>query len=372
VIPKIAFSPAPTLEVSSDRLGSRYVSVKNIDSELLVILKGYCNPPISFQSLFRLSVAGNGTVRSDDLPAIFGRYLISEDEISFIPHFPFEAGTRYLASFDPRPLGITRYSELVTLDFSLPRLHRNAPPTDVTDVFPSSDLLPENLLRFYLCFSKPMQSGRVADHVAILDSNGKPAPDVLYRAPVELWDRSMCRLTVLLDPGRLKRGLGPNRELGPPLKAGLEYTLVIDSGLLDSNGSPLRESFFKAFRVAEPVRQHVAVEQWKLLPPAKMTRQPLTLLFPRPLDWAMLSHDIAVVSATGQLKEGITATDKCETRWSFTPNSPWCEGPYRIQIASGLEDVSGNSLLGPFDRPLRSSEDRSKEKRNHFIRFTVA
>jgi hypothetical protein len=62
---------------------------------------------------------------------------------------------------------------------------------------------------------------------------------VLYRAPVELWDRSMQHLTILVDPGRLKRGVGPNRELGPPLKVGDEYALVAGSGLVDLSGEPL-------------------------------------------------------------------------------------------------------------------------------------
>jgi hypothetical protein len=372
MIPMIAFAPTLTIDVPSDSPGSECVIVKDIDAELLAILKGYGRDPLSLQSLFRVSVVGDGTVTSDDLPAICGQYRISEDGVTFIPHFPFESGIRFLASFDPRPLGIGKYSEQVTLEFSIPGLQNTASPTDVTNVFPSSDLLPENLLRFYLCFSNPMQRGGVEKNVVILDSDGKPAPDVLYRAPVELWDRSMRRLTVLLDPGRLKRGVGPNRELGPPLKAGLEYTLVINSGLLDWTGRPLRESVSKSFRVIEPVREHVALEQWKLQSPMKMTRQPLTLLFPRPLDWAMLSHYITIVSENGQRTEGSPVTDECETRWIFTPTSPWSEGSYLVEVASVLEDVSGNSLLGPFDRPLRSSEDRPKEKTNHSIRFAVA
>lgn len=372
MIHKIAFAPTLTLDVPSDRPGSRCVNVKDIDAELLAILKGYGKDPLSLQSVFRVSVVGDDAATSDDLPAIFGRHRISEDGMTFIPHFPFESGTRYLASFDPRPLGIAKYSERATLEFLIPGLPNTGSPTDVTNVFPSSDLLPENLLRLYLCFSNPMQRGGVEKHVVILDSDGKPAPDVLYRAPIELWDRSMRRLTVLLDPGRLKRGVGPNRELGPPLKAGLEYTLVINSGLLDWNGRPLSESVSKSFRVTEPVRKRVAIEQWKLQPPTKMTCQPLTILFPRPLDRAMLSHFITIVSENGQRMEGSPVIDEYETRWTFTPTSPWSEGSYLVQVASVLEDVSGNNLLGAFDRPLRSNEDRPKEKTNHSIRFAVA
>src|ERR1700741_2432210 len=99
--------------------------------------------------------------------------------------------------------------------------------TEVTHIFPLSDVLPENLLRFYVCFSNSMQRGRASEDISLLDSDGQPVADALYRPPCELWDRRMQHLTVLLDPGRLKRWVGPNRELGPPLKAGQAYTLAV-------------------------------------------------------------------------------------------------------------------------------------------------
>jgi hypothetical protein len=73
------------------------------------------------------------------------------------------------------------------LEFSLPREPKIG-PTKVKHFFPSSDSLPENLLRFYVCFSNPMQRGRAAEHISLLGPDGRPAPDVLYRPPVELWD----------------------------------------------------------------------------------------------------------------------------------------------------------------------------------------
>ena len=100
---------------------------------------------------------------------------------------------------------------MLTLEFSLPR-EQNALATEVNHIFPSGGCLPENLLRFYVCFSNSMQRGRVRSKISLLGPDGEPAPDALYRAPVELWDRSMRRLTILLDPGRLKRGVGPNRD----------------------------------------------------------------------------------------------------------------------------------------------------------------
>ena len=168
-------------------------------------------------------------------------------------------------------------------------------------------------------------------------------------------------LTILLDPGRIKRGVGPNRALGPPLKPGQQYTLRIGSGMLDSSGRPLRQSFYKSFHVTEAVREPVAVEQWKFLPPAPKSRQPLELVFPRPLDWALLGHVITIASEDGQTIDGRIAIGQGERRWSFTPKSPWTSGSYCIRVASSLEDLCGNNLLGAFDRPLRSARDLASE-----------
>jgi hypothetical protein len=288
-----------------------------------------------------------------DLPDVSGRYLLLEDEVLFIPHFPFETDVKYRATFDPRPLGVPLTADSLMLEFLIPAEQSSSGLTEVTHIFPSCDLLPENLLRFYVCFSNSMQRGRALEEISLLDSHGQPVPDALYRPPVELWDRTMRHLTVLLDPGRLKRWVGPNVELGPPLKVGQKYTLEIGSGMTDLYGRALRESFRKSFVVGDAVRKLISVEQWNILPPVTGSRQALVLMFTSPLDWALLLHAITVRSADGSLVGGQVVVDRWERRWSFTPSSRWIAGIYHIRIGSTLEDVCGNSITGAFDRPLR-------------------
>lgn len=48
----------------------------------------------------------------------------------------------------------------------------------------------------------------------------------------------------------------------------------------------LGKSFYKSFHLTEAVREPIADEQWKLLPPATKSNQPLVLMFPKSLDWA--------------------------------------------------------------------------------------
>ena len=47
----------------------------------------------------------------------------------------------------------------------------------------------------------------------------------------ELWDPVRRRITLLFDPGRVKRGVRTNLESGAPLVAGRRYRLVIDDAL---------------------------------------------------------------------------------------------------------------------------------------------
>jgi hypothetical protein len=346
----------PTLMIDSDprQPGSGCVGVHNLDPDLIASLGKRPQAGQLLKSILRVRVVGSGVLGDEDLPDVFGRYQVLEGGLRFIPHFPFESGIHYLASFDPRPLGRPELSEALTLEFSFPK-EMSAAPTYVQHVFPSSNSLPENLLRFYVCFSNSMQRGRAEEHIRLLGPDGRPAPDALYRPPVELWDRSMRHLTVLLDPGRLKRGVGPNRELGPPLKAGLEYTLAVGSGMIDIFGRPILEACYKRFRVTEAVREHVAVEQWMVVPPAAKSRQPLALIFPRPLDWALLPQTISV--AGEQSIDGRVAIDRYERRWSFTPTSPWAVGSYYVRVESHLEDVCGNSVFASFDGPVGSDKD---------------
>jgi hypothetical protein len=350
--------------VDGDTCKSASASIRicNLDPDLIVSIGRCTHGSDLLKSIFRVTVVQPGSP-GGDLPDVFGRYQVLEDGIRYIPHFPFEPEVHYRVSFDPRMLARPELGEILTLEFSLPR-EASAVPTVVKQVYPSSDSLPENLLRFYVCFSTSMQRGRSVEHIALLGPDGRPAPDVLYRAPVELWDRSMQHLTILLDPGRLKRGLGPNVDLGPPLKAGQEYTLAVSSGMVDLIGRPLQKTFYKHFRVTEAVREPVAIAQWKISPPIAESLRPLVLIFSRPLDWALLSRTIIIESRAELRIEGRIVIDQGERRWSFTPTLPWAPGSYHVRVASGLEDVCGNSVMAAFDRPVRSGNDLVYEVAN--------
>jgi hypothetical protein len=269
--------------------------------------------------------------------------------VRFTPRFPPVHGLKYRATADLSPmLGTLAPARCLSLVFSLP--HEIAVPSTVVDaVYPSGDVLPANLLRFYVYFSAPMQRGRARDQIVLLGPDGQPVPAALFNAPTELWDPAMERLTVLLDPGRIKRGVGPNVALGPPLRKGNRYTLVIGSGMIDAIGNPLRGSFAKSFRVVAAIRTAIDPRQWMVSLPVSGTRRPLELTFPAPLDQALLSREVRLVGADQKPVAGDIAIDRHETRWAFTPASPWQPGSYHVEIGPSLEDVSGNTIWAPFD-----------------------
>jgi hypothetical protein len=362
-----------TLRVNSapSPYGPTGVSVCCLGPDLLAFLGSSAHSGDLLKSAFRVSVAQSDSPESGTLPDVSGRYLFFEDEVQFIPHFPFERDMTYRASFDTQRLGDPLKAESLNLEFRIPAEQTSPALTEVTHIFPSCDLLPENLLRFYVCFSNSMQRGRALKEISLLDSDGQPVADALYRPPVELWDRSVRHLTVLLDPGRLKRWVGPNLELGPPLKVGQMYSLEIGSGMNDQYGRPLRERYRKRFLVGDPVREHISVDDWKILPPATGSRQALVLMFPSPLDWALLLQMITIGSTGSAVIDGNVAVDQSETRWSFTPNSPWAAGVYHIRVGSSLEDVCGNNITGPFDRPLQKDGNSVSETAGSSLSFQL-
>jgi hypothetical protein len=110
------------------------------------------------KSVCRVTVSPVLSPESESLPDVCGRYLLYEDEVQFIPNFPFERDLKYRVIFDLRPLGSPQIEEALKLEFLIPSDQKTRALTEVTHIFPSCDLLPENLLRFYVRFSNSMHA----------------------------------------------------------------------------------------------------------------------------------------------------------------------------------------------------------------------
>lgn len=273
----------------------------------------------------------------EDVPALLGVCDQEGGALVFRAKYPLQPGLRYRAEYRG-----------VSAVFAIPK-PAAAPSTVVERVFPSTDVVPENILKFYLHFSAPMSRGEAYRHIRLLDERGRPTELPFLEIDQELWDRSARRLTLLFDPGRIKRGLVPNEEVGLPIMAGKTYTLVIDAAWIDAAGLPLKQAFTKTFRAGPSERAALDPKHWKLTAPRAGTRASLTLDFPRPLDHELLETLLDVATRGGRPVQGTVDIERGETRWRFTPTEPWAAGDYAVHAGKTLEDLAGNSIGHPFD-----------------------
>lgn len=310
--------------------------------------------------------------RGDDWPAVFpvtldaagsppmlGTYTVRGPDVRFRPRFPFVPGQAYRAEFRAGPDGpaVTR--------FTIPALPL-PPPAVVAAIYPSADRLPENLLRLYLHFTGPMRRGEVYDHVKLLTAKGKAVESPFLEIGEELWDPSGRRLTLLIDPGRIKRGLKPREDIGPVLEADQGYVLVIDAGWRDAHGRPLGKEFRKSFRAEAAAEKAIDPAAWKLQSPKAGTRAPLAVVFPAPWDHALLLRVVTVTGPDGPVA-GRAAVDKAETVWTFTPKDIWAKGAYELVAGPELEDVAGNRIGRPFEVDEWRQGEKGHAARLHFI-----
>lgn len=281
--------------------------------------------------------AGDG-----DVPPLLGTYSVEAGSLTFRPRFPLSPGMHVRAVFRP-PTGAP-----VEAVFEIPKAAPLAATTRVAHVYPSTAVLPANELKLYIYFTAPMRRGEAWRHIRLLREDGSQVEVPFLEIDQELWDRDNLRLTVLFDPGRIKRGLASLAEEGPALEEGKRYTLAISRDWLDSRGAPLAEEFRKAFRVAPADRVPPDVSTWQITAPRAAGTDALILRFPKPMDYALLQHSIEVTGPSGAV-EGAVAVDREETEWRFTPRQPWLAGAYRIVVQTTLEDLAGNHIGRPFD-----------------------
>jgi hypothetical protein len=289
-------------------------------------------PAAGWQSVFAVYAGA-----AKDSPPLLGTYSVESGELVFRPRFPLSPGLHVRAVFHP-----PGDSDIETT-FDIPAATLT-PTTRVAQIYPSASVLPANALKLYIYFSAPMRRGDSWRHLRLLRDDGVTIDYPFLELDQELWDRDHRRFTVLFDPGRIKRGLASRAEAGPALEPGRTYTLVVDPAWQDGNGAPLAQEFRKTFRVAADLRTPPDPKKWRISAPRAGTRDPLVLNFERPLDYALLQHEIEISGMSGQI-----SIAQEETEWRFTPDTPWEARDYPIVIRTTLEDLAGNHINRPFD-----------------------
>ncbi len=267
-----------------------------------------------------------------DLPAVAGKLEKIDGGLRFTPRFPLTPGVRYIVSAG----GFHRVFSIPAADMT--------PVARITAVYPSSNVLPENMLKFYLHFSEPMAIGEASGNVRLIKTGGGQVPLPFLELAGELWDPDGKRLTLFFDPGRVKRGLKPNKEQGRALEEGGQYSLHINAAWRDAMGRTMTEDFSKKFRACTADYTQPDPVKWKLSIPSAGTRDPLQLAFQEALDHGLLERVLVVYNSEGKAISGIPGVAKGEKEWSWHPDRPWHEGNYRIVVEALLEDLAGNSI----------------------------
>jgi Bacterial Ig-like domain len=207
-------------------------------------------------------------------------------------------------------------------------------------IFPSSNLVPENLLRFHIFFDEPGFSDQVLSAVSLIDDEGKEVQHAFLDLAQGLWDQTGTRLTLMLHPGRIKSGLVASRSMGAALERGRSYRLVLNLGMLVDGANNAIQSH--SFQISLPEKSVIDIESWRLNTPPEKTNDALRISVNRALDRQSLEHAFAVQNAAAEDVAFSTSTADNEHTVLLTPLKPWVAGEYTLVVNSELEDTAGN------------------------------
>jgi len=293
--------------------------------------------------VIQVRLQGNTTAILGGLESVAGEFI-------FRPILPFTPGMKYEVVMREQVIG----------HFTIPEKARLTSPA-LTVIYPSGDTLPANLLKFYLQFSTAMREGEALQHIHLLDDHADTIPDVFLQLQPELWNAERTELTVWIDPGRIKRELIPNKEMGNPLVPGRRYTLSISPAWKNIHGTPLQQSVRKPFVVDERDSLPPDPLKWSILTPKAGKTGAVRIEFYESLDYFLIKEAITFLDENGNPIAGKLRVAEDQKGIDFMPTLPWQPGTCRVRVDARLEDLAGNNLNRPFDRDI-SIQGSTKEK----------
>jgi hypothetical protein len=210
-------------------------------------------------------------------------------------------------------------------------------------ISPHANVLPANTLRFYIHFPRSGEAHFDRDHLWLLNQEEQVVREPFLVLSQELWSGDGRRLTVLMEPGRIKRGLGTDPSHEPALVVERTYSLVVTA---------LGQTARHSFRVSDPVLKAVDETHWRLASPAAGTLDPAVVHFDRVMDAALCEDEMAVLAPSGEIVQTRLLLAPDGTAARLIPSRPWRAGEHRLVASERLEDVCGNRLGEPLDHDL--------------------
>jgi hypothetical protein len=212
------------------------------------------------------------------------------------------------------------------------------------EIHPAGLTVPENLLRIELRFEQPQCLPFDIARLKLLDANGLEVQHALLDLTLPSADGR--RITVLMDPGRVKSGVGPNLDAGRALQEGSTVSLRLVG---TDAAQPL---VVKTWQVTAAASRPLRPEAWKLALPRRSSRDTLVVDMQMPIS-SVGEALIAVLDGHGRRVDGTTSLAEGDAAWRFTPSRPWAAGTHRLVTHPDLEDPAGNRRCAAFETSIR-------------------
>ena len=347
--------------------------LKVITFGLLFFLLQACNKEYPIQIITKNDVIeiakGSSNFSANDIKislhnsvnksAMLGKIIDTDTSYIFKPTIPFTKGLKY---------NVYIRGDLVK-SIIIKKDEVNLEKVSV-NIYPSKDTLPENLLKMYFEFSKPMKEvNNSLDYITVRNLTKDSVVDVFLKLSPELWNKNHSRLTLWLDPGRVKTDLIPNKILGLPLQAGNKYRIEINNEWEGVNGGVI-DSYIKEFYVFNRDDKSPNIKEWSHIEPKQNTRDTLKIDFNESLDAVLSKENIFIIDEDENRVEGQVSLTSNESLFNFVPKTSWKKGVYRIDVDPKLEDLAGNNLTRLFDVDNTTKVDVLKKDFN-VIEFKV-
>jgi hypothetical protein len=225
-------------------------------------------------------------------------------------------------------------------------------------ISPRAKVLPANTLRFYLEFPRSGEAQFNRDQLWLVNDADEVVPDPFLVLSHELWSTDGHRLTVLMEPGRIKRGLGEDPSHEPALVVGRTYSLVVTA---------FGQTARRTFRVSDPVLEALDESRWHIECPPLGSLDPVVVRFDRVMDTALCADEIGVLAPSGEFIPTRVWIARDGTEARLIPPRPWRSGDHYLVFSERLEDVCGNRLGEALDHDLGAVGG----PRSGVIRFTA-
>ena len=216
-------------------------------------------------------------------------------------------------------------------------------PEMLISLSPQAKVLPANTLRFYIHFPRSAEAHFDRDQLWLLNEEEQVVRDPFLVLSQELWSFDGRRLTVLMEPGRIKRGLGADPPHDPALVVGRAYSLVITA---------LGQTVRHTFRVSDPILKEIKETDWRIVSPTVGAPDPVVVHFDRVMDAALCEDEIGVLTPSGEVVQTRVSLASDGTAAQLIPGHPWSAGEHCLVASERLEDVCGNRLGEALDHDL--------------------